>query len=64
MYLRGGKVLGKIGKGSSYAAVYIDATIALPLLVGAVLQEGKMYKTRKRRHFIWEEDRLKSILFN
>jgi deoxyhypusine synthase len=57
------KSWGKIGKGSSYAAVYIDATIALPLLVGAVLQEGKVYKTRKRRHFIWEKDRLKSIRF-
>ncbi len=57
------KSWGKIGKSSSYAAVYIDATIALPLLVGAVFQEGRVFKTRKRRHFIWEEDRLKSIRF-
>jgi deoxyhypusine synthase len=57
------KSWGKIEKGSAYAAVYIDATIALPLLVGAILQEGKVYQKRKRRRFIWEEDRLKSIQF-
>ena len=33
------KSWGKIEKGSSYAAVYMDATVALPLLVGAILQE-------------------------
>ena len=57
------KSWGKIEKRSTYAAVYIDATIALPLLVGAILQEGKVYRKRKRRRFIWEEDRLKSIRF-
>jgi deoxyhypusine synthase len=57
------KSWGKIEKKSTYAAVHIDATIALPLLVGAVLQEGKVYRKRKRRHFIWKEDRLKSIQF-
>jgi len=57
------KSWGKIEKGSSYSAVYMDATIALPLLVGAILQEGKVYRKRKRRHFRWEEDRLKSIQF-
>jgi deoxyhypusine synthase len=58
------KSWGKIEKESTYAAVYIDATIALPLLVGAILQEGKAYRKRKRRHFTWNEDRLKSIRFN
>jgi deoxyhypusine synthase len=54
---------GKIGKNSSYASVYTDATVGLPLLVGAILQEGKSYRKRKRRHFTWEGDRLKSIQF-
>ena len=57
------KSWGKIEKGSSYAAVYMDATVALPLLVGAVLQEGKVYRKRKRRQFRWEGDRLKSVRF-
>jgi len=57
------KSWGKIEKGSSYTAVYIDATVVLPLLVGAVLQEGQVYRKRKRRHFGWEGDRLKSVRF-
>jgi deoxyhypusine synthase len=57
------KSWGKIGKDSSYAALYVDATIALPLLVGAILQEGRIYPKRKRRRFIWKEDRLKSLQF-
>jgi len=57
------KSWGKIEKGSSYAAVYMDATVALPLLVGAILQEGKVYRKRERRRFLWEGDRLKSIQF-
>jgi deoxyhypusine synthase len=57
------KSWGKIEKGSSYAAVYMDATVALPLLVGAILQEGKVYRKRKRRRFLWKGDRLKSIQF-
>jgi deoxyhypusine synthase len=57
------KSWGKIEKKSSYAAVYMDATVALPLLVGAILQEGKVYRKRKRRRFLWEGDRLKSVRF-
>jgi len=57
------KSWGKIERGSSYAAVYMDATVALPLLVGAILQEGKVYRKRKRRQFRWEGDRLKSVQF-
>jgi deoxyhypusine synthase len=57
------KSWGKIEKGSSYTAVYVDATVALPLLVGAILQEGQVYRKRKRRHFRWEGDRLKSVQF-
>lgn len=57
------KSWGKIEKESSYAAVYIDATIALPLLVGALIQDEKIIKNRKRRIFNWDGDRLKSIEF-
>jgi deoxyhypusine synthase len=57
------KSWGKIEQRSSYSAVYMDATIALPLLVGAILQEGKVYQKRKRRRFRWEGDRLKSVQF-
>jgi deoxyhypusine synthase len=57
------KSWGKIEKESAYAAVYMDATIGLPLLVGAILQEGKIYRKRKRRQFIWEGDRLRTIKF-
>ena len=57
------KSWGKIEKRSTYAALYMDATVALPLLVGAILQEGKIYRKRKRRRFIWNGDRLESIQF-
>lgn len=57
------KSWGKIEKESTYAAIYADATIALPLLVGAILQEGKTYRERRRRHFVWKGDKLKSIQF-
>ena len=57
------KSWGKIEKASTYAAVYMDATIALPLLVGAILQEGKVVRKRKRRRFIWKGDKLKSLQF-
>lgn len=57
------KSWGKIEKESAYAAVYVDSTIALPLLVGAVLQEGKAYRRRKRRRFSWQGERLESIRF-
>jgi deoxyhypusine synthase len=57
------KSWGKIEKESAYAAVYMDATVALPMLVGAILQEGKVFRKRKRRRFMWEGDHLKSIQF-
>lgn len=56
------KSWGKIEKTSSYAAVYADATIVLPLIVGAILQE-KIHEKRKRRTFQWDGNRLKSIRF-
>ncbi len=57
------KSWGKIEKRSSYAAVYMDATVALPLVVGAILQYRKANRKRKRRRFLWEGDRLKSVRF-
>ncbi len=57
------KSWGKIEKGSNYAALYMDATVAVPLLVGAILQEGRVSRKRKRRRFHWEGDRLKSLKF-
>jgi len=57
------KSWGKIERASSYSAIYMDATVALPLLVGAILQKGKVYRKRKRRRFHWEGDRLKSVQF-
>ncbi len=57
------KSWGKIERGSNYAVLYMDATVALPLLVGAILQEGKVCRKRKRRRFRWEGDRLKSVKF-
>ena len=57
------KSWGKIAKASDHAAVYADATIVLPLLVGAILQEGKTSLKRKRRRLTWEGDRLQSIRF-
>jgi deoxyhypusine synthase len=57
------KSWGKIERRSSYAAVYMDATVALPLLVGAIVQDRKVHRKRRRRRFRWEGDRLKSVQF-
>jgi deoxyhypusine synthase len=57
------KSWGKIEKESTYAAVYVDATVVLPLLVGAVLQKRKIRRERRRRRFIWEGNKLKSLQF-
>jgi deoxyhypusine synthase len=57
------KSWGKIAKESAYGAVYMDATVALPLLVGAIFQEKTICSRRKRRQFIWEGDRLKTLKF-
>jgi len=57
------KSWGKLERGSNFAAVYVDATLALPLLVSALLQEGRACLERKRRVFAWKGNRLKSIRF-
>ncbi|MFH1774935.1 MAG: deoxyhypusine synthase family protein, partial [Methanobacteriota archaeon] len=54
-----GQSWGKIKKNATKAVAYLDATIGLPLLVGAVMQTCK--KRRKRLRFEWEGDRLKGM---
>ena len=51
---------GKVAKNAKKITTYIDSTIGLPLLVGAVLQ-GKVYKKRSRLKFNWKNHRLISV---
>ncbi|MEM2909744.1 MAG: deoxyhypusine synthase family protein [Nitrososphaerota archaeon] len=53
---------GKYSTEAHKAEVYCDATIALPLIVGAVIQKiGKQLDAKPRCRFIWEDDVLKEI---
>jgi deoxyhypusine synthase len=49
---------GKIWQKATKATAYIEASVALPLLVGAVLQKG-VHKGRKRINFEWNDDSVK-----
>lgn len=51
---------GKIHREASKATVYCEATLALPLIVGHVLQKG-LHKGRRRIKFVWEGDELREI---
>ncbi len=51
---------GKVARKAKKATTYIDSTIGLPLLVGAILQ-GRAYKKRKRLKFNWRNHRLISL---
>lgn len=51
---------GKIAANAKKAVAYVEATVALPLIVGYVLQKG-LYKNRKRLRFNWQNDILESI---
>ncbi|MCZ6601498.1 MAG: deoxyhypusine synthase family protein, partial [Planctomycetota bacterium] len=56
---------GKYTADARTAVAYVDATIGLPLLVGAVLQTGKdVISRRKRRRFTWNEDELTDLSFS
>ncbi|MCZ6688474.1 MAG: deoxyhypusine synthase family protein [Planctomycetota bacterium] len=56
---------GKYTSDARTAVAYVDATIGLPLLVGAVLQTGKeIIGRRKRRRFTWNEDELTDLSFS
>jgi len=49
---------GKISKRSTKATCYVETTIGLPLIVGAVLQNG-WAKKRRPPKFKWKGDRVK-----
>lgn len=51
---------GKIAKNAKKAVAYVEATVALPLIVGYVLQK-KLWKNRRRLRFNWHNDKLISI---
>lgn len=57
------KSWGKIEDITRSATVHIDATIGLPLLVAAVMDEKKLLRSRKRRRFLWKSSELKQIKF-
>jgi len=57
------KSWGKIEDYSHTAIVHIDATVGLPLIVAAVMEEKGLLKNRKKRRFLWEGDKLKRIEF-
>lgn len=55
---------GKYSTQASFAEVYCDATIAMPLLVGGLIQKiGNYLKKKPRVKFIWDGDRLVRIDF-
>ena len=58
------KSWGKIEDYTQSATVHIDATIGLPLLVAAVMEEKKLLKNRKKRTFVWKGSDLKQIKFS
>jgi deoxyhypusine synthase len=51
---------GKISKKATKATAYVETTVALPLIVGAVIQKG-IWKGRKRLRFVWNKDILEKI---
>ncbi|MEM3151214.1 MAG: deoxyhypusine synthase [Candidatus Bathyarchaeia archaeon] len=56
------KSWGKFTKAAYNSTVYADATIALPLLVGAILQNCRNeLNQRSRLKFVWIEDELVEI---
>ena len=46
---------GGTWKKASKATAYVEASIALSLIVGAVLQKG-LFKGRKKKNFVWTVD--------
>lgn len=57
------KSWGKIEDYTTSATVHIDATIGLPLLVAAVMEEKRLLKNRAKRKFIWKGSLLKGIKY-
>jgi deoxyhypusine synthase len=53
---------GKITKDAKMATAYIDATVALPILVTALIQKcGSIISKRRRLKLTWDKVELKSI---
>ena len=46
---------GKIWKKATKATAYVEASVALPLIVGAVMQKG-LFRGRKKINFVWTND--------
>jgi deoxyhypusine synthase len=57
------KSWGKIDDYTNTATVHIDATIGLPLLVAAAMEDKKLIKNRKKRRFVWKGSDLKYIRY-
>jgi deoxyhypusine synthase len=57
------KSWGKIEDYTQSATVHVDATIGLPLLVAAVMEDRKLLRNRKKRRFTWKDAELKKIRF-
>jgi len=55
------KSWGKISHSATSATVYIDATIGLPLIVSAMMEEKELLRNRPKRRFIWKGSDLKQI---
>ncbi|MEM3567036.1 MAG: deoxyhypusine synthase family protein [Thermoplasmata archaeon] len=51
---------GKISKKATKATAYVETTVALPLIVGAILEKG-IWKGRPRLRFVWKGDILERI---
>jgi deoxyhypusine synthase len=50
---------GKIAKTATRAMAHVEASIGLPLLVGALWDRRKVWKGRSRLKFDWSEDQVK-----
>lgn len=57
------KSWGKIEDATQSATVHIDATIGLPLLISAMMEEKSILRKRKKRKFTWKGSELKQIRF-
>lgn len=51
---------GKIDAEATHSMVHVEMSVALPLIVGAVM-EGRQWKPRNGSGFVWEGDLLKSL---
>jgi deoxyhypusine synthase len=48
---------GKIDSEATHAMVYVEMSVAIPLIAGAVM-EGRNWRKRSVRGFVWEDDKL------